>query len=96
MVKSVMVKNLKTNEIKEVQTNGVFIFIGYEPNSDDFIDFVKLDEKGSIIADENMKTNVPGIFVAGDVRNKPIKQAITAAADGAIAAISAEKYIDEL
>ncbi len=96
IVKSIMVKNLKTNEIKEVQTDGVFVYIGYEPNSDDFIDFVKLDQKGNIIADENMKTNVPGIFVAGDVRSKTLKQVITAVSDGAIAAISAEKYIAHL
>jgi len=96
VVKSIVVKNIKTNEIAEVETDGVFVFIGYEPNSDEFIDYVKLDEKGNIMSDENMNTNVPGIFVAGDVRSKLLKQVVTAVSDGAIAAISAEKYIAHL
>jgi thioredoxin reductase (NADPH) len=96
VVKSIVVKNTKTNEIAEVETDGVFVFIGYEPSSDEFIDYVKLDEKGNIMSDENMNTNVPGIFVAGDVRSKLLKQVVTAVADGAIAAISAEKYIAHL
>ncbi|WP_152803885.1 thioredoxin-disulfide reductase [Alkalibaculum sporogenes] len=96
IVKAILVRNIKTNEITELQTDGVFVFIGYKPNSDEFKEIVKLDDKGNIISDENMHTSIPGIFVAGDVRNKMLKQIITAASDGAIAAISAEKYIADL
>ena len=71
------------------------VYIGYVPNSGLFKELVDIDEKGYIIGDEEMRTNVPGIFVAGDVRKKSLKQIVTAAADGAIAGVNAEKYISE-
>lgn len=95
IVNAVVLRNVKTKERTELEADGVFSFVGYNPSSELFKDLVEVDGKGYIVSDENMKTTVPGIFVAGDVRKKMLKQVITAAADGAIAAISAEKYIVE-
>ncbi len=97
----IVVKNLKTEEITELKadeedgTFGLFVFIGFIPNAKLFEGKVELD-RGYVVADENMKTNVPGVFVAGDVRVKALRQVVTAAADGAIAAVMAEKYIESL
>ncbi len=74
---------------------GVFIFIGYAPETDIFED-VEKDENGNIITDENMHTNLNGVFAAGDVRKKVLRQIVTAAADGALAAYEAEKYIENM
>ncbi|MFZ7130825.1 MAG: thioredoxin-disulfide reductase [Eubacteriales bacterium] len=93
VVQSMITKDVKTHEVKEIPIDGVFVFIGYTPNSKEFQDFVALDNAGNVITDEEMKTKTPGVFAAGDIRKKLLKQAITASADGAIAAISAEKYI---
>lgn len=95
IVESVVVKNVKTNEIKEVQTDGVFMFVGYDPVSDLVKGLVDMDEKGYIITDENMSTSIEGVFAAGDVRVKSLRQVVTAASDGAIAAVRAEHYISE-
>ncbi|NLZ91232.1 MAG: thioredoxin-disulfide reductase, partial [Clostridiales bacterium] len=95
IVESVVVKNVKTNEVKEVQTDGVFMFVGYDPVSDLVKGLVDMDEKGYIITDENMSTSVEGVFAAGDVRVKSLRQVVTAASDGAIAAVRAEHYISE-
>lgn len=94
-VQEVVVKNVKTGEIKSVPVDGVFIAIGWDPNTAVVRDLVKLNEKGYIITDENMETGVPGLFAAGDVREKSLRQVVTAVADGAIAAVSAEKYLEE-
>lgn len=94
VVKKVIVKNVKTNEISELITDGVFIYVGLLPNTD-FTD-VKKDEWGFILANDKMETSVKGIFVAGDCRATPLRQIATAVGDGAIAAVSAEKYIEEL
>jgi len=93
IVERVIIKDLKTGETKEVPTNGVFVFVGTEPMTAFVKGLVEMDEKGYIITDEEMRTNVEGIFAAGDCRKKPLRQVVTAAADGAIAAVSAEKYI---
>jgi thioredoxin reductase (NADPH) len=93
VVSSITLKNVKTNELKDLSVDGVFVFVGYKPNSSMFVDMVETDEIGFIIGTEEMNTKVEGLFVAGDVRQKMLKQVITAAADGAIAAVSAEKYI---
>jgi len=89
------IKNLKTGEKSGLDVKGVFIYIGYNPNTLFLQKLVKLNESNYIIADENMATSVPGIYVVGDVREKPLKQIATAVGDGAIAAVSAEKYIEE-
>lgn len=95
IVNAVVLKNVKTKELTEIKADGVFAYVGYSPNSELFKDLIEVDGQGYIVSDENMKTTVSGIFVAGDVRKKMLKQVITAAADGAVAAISAEKYIGE-
>ncbi|QUH21359.1 thioredoxin-disulfide reductase [Alkaliphilus sp. B6464] len=100
IVESVVFKNLKTGETTEYTANeddgtfGIFVFVGYIPATEIFKGIVNVDEAGYIITDDNMKTNVPGVFAAGDCRVKSLRQVITAAADGAIAAIQAEKYIE--
>lgn len=100
IVESVVFRNLKTNETTEYMadeedgTFGIFVFVGYIPATNMFKGIINMDETGYIITDDNMKTNVPGVFAAGDCRVKSLRQVITAAADGAIAAIQAEKYIE--
>lgn len=95
IVESVIIKNVINGEINEVVTNGVFVFVGYNPNTEIFKGVVELDEQGYIITDEKMATSMKGVFAAGDVRRKFLRQVVTATADGAIAAVVAEKYIAE-
>ncbi|MCX8129049.1 MAG: thioredoxin-disulfide reductase [Clostridia bacterium] len=93
-IKSVTVENIKTKELSEIPAEGVFVYIGMEPKTDMFKEKVSMDESGYIISDEDMKTGIPGIFVAGDVRVKKIRQIATATSDGVIAGIMAERYIN--
>ncbi len=95
-VESVTIKDRKSGEEKQIAVSGVFIYAGFLPNTGFLENNVKLDHAGYIITDEDMKTSVPGIFSAGDVRSKNIRQIDTACADGTIAAISARNYISEL
>ena len=95
-VELLRLKNVKTGEISEIYTDGVFIYIGNIPNSSMVKGLVELDENGFIITDNLMRTSVPGIFAAGDVRNTTFRQLATAVGDGAIAANTAEKYLGEL
>lgn len=95
IVEGVKLKNVKTGEVTDFRTDGVFMFVGTKPISDFAKGVVDMDEKGYIKADEEMRTSVDGIFAAGDVRVKSLRQVITAAADGAIAAVNAEKYIEK-
>lgn len=95
IVEGVKLKNVKTGEITDFRTDGVFLFVGTKPISEFAKGVVEMNEKGYIVADEEMRTSADGIFAAGDVRVKSLRQVITAAADGAIAAISAEKYIEK-
>jgi len=84
-VESIKVKNVKTEEIKEINVNGVFVAIGIKPNSELVKDMVETDEWGYIKTDSAMKTNVVGLYAIGDVRNTNLRQVLTACADGAIA-----------
>lgn len=77
-----------------VSVEGVFIYVGTQPNTDFLAGAIPLDEEGYIPAGENTETPVPGVFAAGDVRRKPLRQVATAVADGAVAAYMAEKYVD--
>ncbi|MDD3149452.1 MAG: thioredoxin-disulfide reductase [Candidatus Gastranaerophilales bacterium] len=95
-VQTFIIKNVKTNELTEIQTDGVFPYIGFNPNTEMFANDIKLDSKGFIEANMNLETNLKGVFVAGDVRVTPLRQVITAAADGAVSATNAIKYIEEL
>jgi len=92
-VEGIRVRNLKTRLVSEIEVSGIFNYTGHRPN----IDFVKIDiqtnDKGYIITDTHMRTNVPGIFAAGDVRAGTYRQAVIAAGEGAIAALTAEQYI---
>ena len=93
-VEYVTLQNKTNGETTDLPTNGVFMYVGTKPANEYLKGLVKVDERGYIITDENMATNVPGIFAAGDVRKKLLRQVITAVADGAIAAVAAEKIID--
>ena len=95
IVEGIKLKNVKTGEITDYPTDGVFVFVGTRPISGFAKGLIDMDERGYIITDENMRTSADGVFAAGDIRVKLLRQVITAAADGAIAAISAEKYIEE-
>lgn len=93
-VEKVIVKNVKTNALSEIKTDGVFIYVGLIPNTG-FAD-VEKDEQGFIVPYPGQGTSVKGIFVAGDCRITPLRQIATAVGDGAIAAVSAERYIEGL
>lgn len=95
IVEGIKLKNVKTNEVIDFRTDGVFMFVGTKPISDFAKGVVGMNEKGYIKTDEEMRTSVEGIFSAGDVRIKSLRQVVTAAADGAIAAVNAEKYIEK-
>lgn len=87
------VKNLQSGEITEVAIDGLFVSIGRKPATDLFGGQLALDEGGYIIADESTKTSIDGVYAAGDVRTKTLRQVVTAVSDGAVAADEAEKYI---
>lgn len=93
-VDSVEVKNVKSGEITTIDADGIFIYIGMIPQTKDFESLGILDTYGYIPTNEHLETSIPGIFVAGDVRQKEIRQVVTATSDGAIAAQSAYKYIE--
>jgi thioredoxin reductase (NADPH) len=95
-VENISVQNVKTGDITELSVDGCFIWVGILPSTQFLKDAVKLDEQGFIIADLNMETSVPGVFAAGDVRNTTLRQISTAVGDAAIAAFSAEQYIENV
>ena len=86
----------KDGESMELPVQGVFVAVGTVPNSEPVKDLVALDEYGYIVTDQNMKTSAEGVFAVGDVRNTVLRQIITACADGAIAAQSAERYVEKV
>lgn len=94
-MESAVIRNTVTGEKKEIALKAIFGYIGTEPKTDLFKDYINLDEQGYIITDQNMNTNIKGIFAAGDVRAKKYRQITTAVADGTVAALEAEKYIKE-
>ncbi len=95
-VKAAKIKNTKTGEEKEIDLSGVFGYIGTEPKTAMFKEFINIKDNGYIVSDENMRTNIKGVYVAGDVREKMFRQITTAVSDGTIAALSAEKYIADI
>ncbi|MCK4940804.1 thioredoxin-disulfide reductase [candidate division WOR-3 bacterium] len=95
-VESITVKDRKTGEEKKVDVSGVFVYVGLEPSSDFLKEVVELDAKGFVVVSERMETSVPGIFAAGDICSKAIRQVVTACAEGATAAINAYKYIESV
>lgn len=92
-VNRAIIKNIQTGEEKEIELSAVFGYIGTEPKTELFKDYLRLTPQGYIITDEYMQTNIKGVYGAGDVRDKRFRQITTAVSDGTIAALSAEKYI---
>ena len=96
-VKSINIKNTKTNETSNIELDGVFVAIGHDPATQIFRDQVEMDEDGYIITKpDSTLTNVEGVYAAGDVKDKIYRQAVTAAGMGCMAALEAEKYLAEL
>jgi len=95
-VEGVTLQNLQTGEEKKISCQGVFLFVGYLPNTKFLEGMVQLDENGYIITDDQMKTSQVGIYACGDVRSKNLRQIVTACGEGAVAAFNAERYIEEL
>jgi thioredoxin reductase (NADPH) len=94
-VQSIFVKNVKTGEVTEHETEGIFLFVGLSPRTQFLKDLVQTDKEGYILTNENCETSVGGIFAAGDCRKKLLRQIATAVGDGATAAFAAEKYLEE-
>lgn len=100
ILESAVFKNTQTGETHEYfadeedGTFGIFVFTGYLPINNLFKEKIQLNEGGYIITNDKMETNIEGVFAAGDIREKPLRQVVTATADGAIAAVQAEKYIE--
>lgn len=94
-VEGLKIKNIKTGEQSTIKVDGLFVAIGLNPNNSLVKDKVELSKEGYVKTDDRMRTNIPGVFAAGDLREKYLRQVITAAADGASAAYSAEQYINE-
>ncbi len=95
-LKSAVIKNLKTGKENMIYIDGAFIFIGYTPNTLFLKDIVELNESGEIVTDDKMRTDLEGVFAAGDCVHKPYRQVTTAVADGTIAALAAAEYVNEL
>jgi thioredoxin reductase (NADPH) len=93
-VQAVRIKNNQTNELQEIPVSAFFVAIGHKPNSDIFKDYLTMDETGYITTQPGTtKTNVEGVFAAGDVQDKNYRQAVTAAGSGCMAALDAERYL---
>ena len=93
-VKGIKVKNVKTNKIEEIKVDGLFIAIGHDPATSLFKEQLKMDKEGYLITKpDSTETNIPGVYAAGDVKDKTFRQAVTAAGMGCMAALEAEKYI---
>ncbi len=92
----VSVKNLKTEETRDLAVEGCFMWVGILPNTGFLGDAVEFDEGGFVVTDAHMQTSIPGVFAAGDVRNTPLRQVATAVGDAAIAAVSAEHYVEQV
>lgn len=92
-VKRIRLRNVRTGEKSAMDISGIFVAIGFKPNTDYLKGVLSLDANGAIITNEKMETKVPGIFAAGDIRSGSIRQVVAGAGDGAVAAIYAERYI---
>ncbi len=96
LVNTAVLENVKTKEISNLPVNGVFPYIGMTPNVENISGQLEQDARGFIVTDETMATSVEGVFAVGDVRTTPLRQVITAAADGAVGAVYAVKYLEAL
>ena len=95
-VTGIRIKNLKTEKVSELTCDGVFIAIGHQPNTSLFVDQLEMDNEGYILTKNGTETNISGVFAAGDVQDKQFRQAVTAAGTGCMAAIQAERFLDDL
>ncbi len=95
-VKGIKIKNLKTNKVDEVKLDGLFIAIGHDPATQLFKDQLNMDKEGYLITKpDSTETNIPGVYAAGDVKDKTFRQAVTAAGMGCMAALEAEKFLSQ-
>ena len=95
-VKGLKIKNLKTNKIDEIKIDGLFVAIGHDPATALFKEQLKMDKEGYLITKpDSTETNIPGIYAAGDVKDKIFRQAVTAAGMGCMAALEAEKFLSQ-
>jgi thioredoxin reductase (NADPH) len=94
MVRSIIVKNVKTGQIKELETDGAFLFVGLVPRTQFLEGIVQMDEAGYILTNDDCETSTRGVFAVGDCRRKLLRQIATAVGDGATAAFAAEKYLE--
>jgi len=92
-LQKVTIQHLQTGKISELKTDGTFIFVGYQPNTETLQGLVMLNERKEIVVDSEMKTNIKGVFAAGDCINKRYRQVTTAVAEGTVAALSASEYL---
>ena len=93
-VKGIKIKNLKTDKSEEVKIDGLFIAIGHDPATQLFKDQLEMDKEGYLITKpDSTETNIPGVYAAGDVKDKTFRQAVTAAGMGCMAALEAEKFL---
>jgi thioredoxin reductase (NADPH) len=95
-VEGAVLRNLKTNALTEIAVSGVFIYVGMTPKTALLRNKVELSAAGCILTNDRMESSVEGVFAAGDAREKAVRQVVTAASDGAIAAVSAERYLAEM
>ena len=93
-VNALKIKNVKDNKVKDLKVDGLFIAIGHDPATSLFKDQLKMDKEGYLITKpDSTETNVPGVYAAGDVKDKTFRQAVTAAGMGCMAALEAEKFL---
>ena len=93
-VRAVTLKDTQTGELSDLDVEGLFIAIGYEPNTAAFRDWLEVDEKGYLVVHDETGSRIPGVFIAGDVHDHRYRQAVTAAGDGCKAAIDAERWLE--
>jgi thioredoxin reductase (NADPH) len=94
-LESVRVRNVKTGQVSQIETDGVFIYIGHTPNTKLFVEQLELNDHGYVVTDRRQQTSVPGVFAAGDVQDAIFRQVVTAAGTGAAAAMEAVRFLDE-
>jgi len=93
-VEAIDMENVKTGEKTQIPVRGVFIFVGYSPNSELAKGVLELDEYGYVLSNNDMETSIPGVFAVGDIRSKALRQVSTAVGEGATAAFMAEKFVE--